>query len=665
MSFDAQTLYSLLPSVYRIRDNEQGGLLKELLQVIAEQIAVLEEDLDQLYDDQFIETCAQWVVSYIGDLVGYRDLNQVSSRIGTSRAEVANTIAFRRRKGTAAMLEQLARDVTGWDAAVVEFFQRLATSQYLKHVRLQHHGAVDLRRWDKLAYIGSPFDDNPHSIDVRRISSGRGYYNILNIGIFLWRIQSYSLTESPAVAIDARRFRFNPLGIDMPLYNRPVSETLISHLATPENVPIPLKRRYLSAHLREHYGSGRSFYIRRGESIVDFDQIKICDLSDTGSGQWGNMPATGVAVDPQLGRIAFSEDINTVMEPIQVTFRYGFTADLGSGEYDRATSLSEDSASAIRVPDDEANIQAAIDTSGGSGVVEISNSGRYEETLQIHVSENRLLEVQSANYSRPTVVLNDQLVISGGDSAELVINGLLISGNQLRIPAQVNGESNRLQRLCLRHCTLVPGISLLSDGTPQQLNTRSLIVEAANVTVEIENCIIGGIQADSDSKFYIKDSIVDALSPSSIAFSSGNTDPGGSLKIDNSTIVGEIYARETPLISNCIFTSPVYIEHIQKGCVRYSYLSLNSHVPRRYRCQPEEEIANGSIQPSFTSLRYGDEAYYQLRNGCRKEISEGADDESEMGVYHNLYQPQRENNVNMRLREYLRFGLEAGVFYAS
>jgi hypothetical protein len=38
------------------------GPLQSLLLVIQEQLAVLAEDLDQLYDDQFIETCAPWVI---------------------------------------------------------------------------------------------------------------------------------------------------------------------------------------------------------------------------------------------------------------------------------------------------------------------------------------------------------------------------------------------------------------------------------------------------------------------------------------------------------------------------------------------------------------------------------------------------------------------------
>ena len=36
-----------------------------------------------------------------------------------------------------------------------------------------------------------------------------------------------------------------------------------------------------------------------------------------------------------------------------------------------------------------------------------------------------------------------------------------------------------------------------------------------------------------------------------------------------------------------------------------------------------------------------------------------------MGVTHELYAPQREDNLRIRMDEYLRFGLEAGFFYAT
>jgi hypothetical protein len=36
-----------------------------------------------------------------------------------------------------------------------------------------------------------------------------------------------------------------------------------------------------------------------------------------------------------------------------------------------------------------------------------------------------------------------------------------------------------------------------------------------------------------------------------------------------------------------------------------------------------------------------------------------------MGVFHKLFQPQREHYLQARLEEYLRFGLEVGIFFAS
>lgn len=43
------------------------------------------------------------------------------------------------------MLEQLARDVTVWDARVVEFFELLITTQYMNHLRLHNKASPDLR----------------------------------------------------------------------------------------------------------------------------------------------------------------------------------------------------------------------------------------------------------------------------------------------------------------------------------------------------------------------------------------------------------------------------------------------------------------------------------------------------------------------------------------
>jgi hypothetical protein len=107
MNMTPAYLYELLPAIYRIRDAEQGEPLKALLFVMARQLQVVEDDIDQLYENAFIETCEEWLVPYIGDLLGVRPLQPAGADVFTLRAYVANTLAYRRRKGTVAVLEEL------------------------------------------------------------------------------------------------------------------------------------------------------------------------------------------------------------------------------------------------------------------------------------------------------------------------------------------------------------------------------------------------------------------------------------------------------------------------------------------------------------------------------------------------------------------------------
>ena len=71
------------------------------------------------------------------------------------------------------------------------------------------------------------------------------------------------------------------------------------------------------------------------------------------------------------------------------------------------------------------------------------------------------------------------------------------------------------------------------------------------------------------------------------------------------------------------------------------------------------------LVPSFTALSASHPAYAQLRRSAPEEIRRGASDEGEMGAWHLLFQPQREANLRIRLEEYLRFGLEAGLCFET
>src|ERR1700683_2269390 len=164
--------------------------------VIDEQLQNFAADLDQLYNDQFIETCAPWVIPYIGDLIGYQSIKGIAASVDDPRSEVANTISMRRRKGTVLVLEQLARDVTGWGAHAVEFFRVLGDTQYMKHIRRENFYSPDIRGWQPRLYRYSGFSRMTHKLDVHNLAAtGLPRCNIQNIGIFLWSLGAYSITQ--------------------------------------------------------------------------------------------------------------------------------------------------------------------------------------------------------------------------------------------------------------------------------------------------------------------------------------------------------------------------------------------------------------------------------------------------------------------------------------
>jgi hypothetical protein len=669
----AEELFELLPALYRIRDEEQGRPLAELLDAIGDQASILEESLRRLYDDQFVETCAPWVLPYIGDLLGIAGL---PAEPLSPRAEVAHTIAYRRRKGTAAMLEQLARDVTGLPARADESFELLATTQYLNHLRPESPAFLSLRNTARLEQLGGPFErlpDTPsltHTVDVRRIASGRGRYNIPNVALFLWRLRALRLTRTPAVPAtpaNRRRFRFSALGNDAPLFARPQTEDVLTHLAEPLNVPDPITRRAFHRARGEYYGDDRSLLIERpGPTRADepveipADEIVVCDLSN-----WTSPAAGTVAVDPVLGRIMFPA--NEPRPPL-VTFHLGFPGPLGGGEYARTVTGGEPVRRVAATHEDDApfsTIQDAIDAlPAAGGIVEVADCGRYEESLTIDAT-GRAVVLRAGPGRRPSIVLGADLHLTGGDGDSVTLDGLLVSGARIVVDAGPAGADG-LGRLELRHCTLVPGIALGEDGTPAQPAAASLVVRAPNTAVEIADSIVGTIRADADARVRIVRSIVDATAETGVAYAAPTgTDFGAPLRAEEVTVIGRVRTDLLELASNSLFLGVLEARRRQQGCARFSYLSPGSLTPRRYRCRPAGGAEAARVRPMLTSARYGGPAYCQLSVRSAPEILRGADDESELGAFHDLYLPQREAHLRARLDEYLRFGLEAGVFYAT
>ena len=676
MSTDPKKLYELLPSVYRIRDAKWPGgerPLRELIALLSDQVQEIEESLRQMYDDQFIETCAEWVVPYIGDLIGYRLLDGGKQMLPIARAEVANTIGYRRRKGTASMLEKLAHDVTGWDARVVEFFQLLATTQYMNHVRPENLSMTSVRTQAALEKYRSPFESFAHLAEVRPVRNARGRYNIPNVGIFLWRLRPYSATGAQAVGVDKRRFLFNPLGTNTQLFTKPEPEGEVTHLAEEINVPAPIRRRALHNSLSSYYGADKSIFV---QGMSDTSAIAVCNLSDRGpANKWGHLPASkDMAIDPVLGRIHFRKD---QPEPPFVVFHYAFSSDIGGGEYERRASFmldeNETDTKIIKVPGDKPTIHEALGpVQYKKVIIEITDNRRYQETLSKSLLAVQTIEIRAANGKRPLVVLQNPFVIKG-NGGQLALNGLVVSGDCVHVKGSVESFS-------LRHCTLVPGVSLSREGAAEHPEVPSLKVEPAAVRVEIDQSILGGVRLNGETELSLTGSILDATDETLVALAGlDGKEAAGVVRIKQSTVIGKVHVVGMPLVCNSILfaalgageiwpgqtSAPVVAEKTQVGCVRFSHLPWNSRVPRRHRCYPGEAEQAEQARSRFNSLRYGRPAYCQLSSSCPQEIRRGADDGSEMGVFHDLFQPIREANLRVRLEEYLRFGLEAGIFYQT
>ncbi|MFC0397366.1 hypothetical protein [Paraburkholderia rhizosphaerae] len=675
---------------WQLREKGMAGPLVSAIALFAGQLAALAENIEQLYDDQFIETCAGWAVPYIGDLIGYRVLHGVAPKIASPRAEVAHTIGYRRRKGTVAVLEQLARDVTGWNATAVEFFQHLIVTQYLNHLRPFCAATPDLRQWEPLERIGSAFDTVMRTPDVRRIASGRGRFNIPNVGLFLWSLDAYTLSHSPAVAEDARRLRFHPLGIDQPLYTRPRPRDDFDGLSTPFDVPEPISRRVLNARLRDYYDSVNDqepslhlYELKAGDALpdaVDISRIHICNLSDSGA-TWAHLPTTNAqyAIDPVLGRIATPPDLPATTR-VLVDFCYGFGADLGGGEYDRSADVIDDPPDDdapppvhLSVPGEFAHIQDALDKlQATGGVIEIGDSGRYEETLSISVPAKGKLVLRAVDRHRPTLVLKGDLTVSGAAESKVELHGLLIAGHPI---VARNDGGNALEALTIAHCTLVPGLTLQPDAAPVSAGAASVVVGVGGVNVTLARSIVGRLDVDAQSLVCATDTIIDATAPERVAYAVGVDETAGApLRLERCTVIGKVHARSLPLVSNTILLArdpealwhaPVIAERLQEGCVRFSYVPPAARVPMRYRCLPEIAPSAALAVPNFTSLRYGTPGYGQLAASSGAWLLQGADDECQPGAFNFLSGMQRETNLRVRLAEYLRIGLEAGIFYEN
>jgi hypothetical protein len=227
----AEKIWEMIPAFYREEDGlaENPGVLRSIVEIVAEQAAYLRRSNDRLWDDQFVDLCDSWAIPYIADLVGTRLVSSLNLR--GRRVDVAKTIYYRRRKGTLRVLEELIGDIAGWDGVVVEEFRRLARTFHGldpmppvgsgRFTLTPAGGFADLRPPRGAELADGPFDEYFHSADLRKQHGRDGRYNIPKLGFHLYRLPSRELHGVvPMTGPDNLSFTFDPSGRDVPLFMR-------------------------------------------------------------------------------------------------------------------------------------------------------------------------------------------------------------------------------------------------------------------------------------------------------------------------------------------------------------------------------------------------------------------------------------------------------------
>ncbi len=722
MSNTRSPIYSLLPAVFRMRDAAQGGPLEALFEVLESQYGIVKENVWQLYNDQFIETCAPWVIPYIGQLIGFNTVYTAPLTSPDSRAEVANTIGYRRRKGTLVAMEQITHDVSGRTTMAVEEFKRLVTTLSLRDVRPRHDATADLRNVCALEDLNGPFNRLNRTIDVRNITPrvrtplspdaapleialhGAGRFNIPEVAVWMWRWRSWKVTDAPAYPLDNGGYFFSSLGGPVQLFQAvPEEPAPFSWLITEADVPEPIRLRQACRDAAKFYPG--SLQLIADEQPVPVDQILFANLSEFPDGQVCTVPDGMIAIDPELGRIQYAANL-PLPGDLRVNYNYGAAAAIGGGPYDRrpymvqpgtqpggtfanSASLFQAVVGSAEYPTLESAVKAwnqLPPNSAGMILFEDYESCSIDLTgpnaIQIPAESSLLIGSAklapdgTPEWSDACVALRGNIEIVappttlGPDGLALPVGQVQISGVWLSGQLILSGEEACVQ---VADSTLVPGIALDAKGKAIHPDEPSITGSARSFTLSLNRTIAGPIALASTCTTRICDGILDAGSPYCAAFA--GTDfarAGATLHVENSTIIGRVWAHVIRLASNTIFyahlgrrdpwKAPVWAARVQTGCMRFCWLPASSITPRKYECLPPDAASEAALDPKFITLHFGEPGYCLLSGDVPVAVWKGADNGSQMGVFYQIQETEAVSNIQIRSAEYLPANLERGVF---
>jgi hypothetical protein len=486
----ANRLWQMLPAVYRTLDvgptPGAPGPLQELVNRIGAQAAVVRRSVDRLGENQSIETCDDWVIPYIGDLVATRIVSCLDA--AAQRIDVAKTIYYRRRAGTVGVLEELAADIASRDARVVEFFRRMGRTRHQFDPPLSYQienpvtgpigftgnaleivegligaysgtpagGFADLRNPYAASNTGSAFDEYAYTADLRAGGQTLGHFNIRNLGVFIWWLKAFPISAATPVSNGANPpcFTFDPTGREIPLFapSQRVAEagSWGEHWISPDEWELPVAiRETLWATV-----PGKLYSTAFAPSAFSVGMLA--------AGSGAALPSAQLIIHPSRGRFSFLS--GAPVGTLATCYNFGLASEIGAGRYNTAIL------SGLPVPEVTATIE------GGNGIdidnallavsadanLQISDTLTYAGPTQtLTVPDGATVVVSALSGERPVLRWSTGApqtwtiigqAASSGQPTVLVLEGLLLQGADIVLQGAFDS-------VYLRMMTLDPGTS--------------------------------------------------------------------------------------------------------------------------------------------------------------------------------------------------------------
>ncbi|HEY5704607.1 MAG TPA: hypothetical protein VIS96_03420 [Terrimicrobiaceae bacterium] len=689
----AEKIWEWIPSTYRHEDGlaDPPYVLRAIVEILARHAAIARRTSDRLWEDQFIQTCDDWAVPYIGNLVGTRLVGSLSRR--TRRVDVARTIFYRRRKGTPVVMQALIQDITEWEGVVVESFKRLARARYRLDPEPARFvgplsgtppgGTADLRIGRAADVLDGPFDDMSHTADFRRIEGYQGRYNIPKLNFFLYRLFAFELAKATPWDFGNQRFTFDPSGRDIALF-RPSSRrgntdwTPVQEWQLPAPIPCRLLEQFKPNLIPNAVALAVTSSEADGASLPP-ESIQAGNLVD-----WSLPAAPGIAafIDPVLGRFSLTMVPGGEDKIFALRYHYGFSGEVGAGTYDRSQSVLQDGVTDF----DGAPGQPGPVTSfslPSTGAHQFINSKTYQPDAPADnvVDAVEELVLQGADQERPylTLVPADDKThwifratpkVSEDEVRMLTLEGLWLGILPTGIAPETDSEFTAFETLlvldgdfdCVRisHCTLDPGgeRARVDPSICEVIPSVSLEIRGQIQELIIESSIVGPIRESTSKtdpcsigKIVIRDSIVQSLLRGVAAIETRVAE----LTLERVTVFGDISVNRLDA-TEALIQGTVRVLDNQHGCFRFSTASdtPEKRMPRRY----ESPLFAPQIPNHFfSSRRFGDPDFAQLSARAPDTIARGAENRGEMGAFNSLLNPIKRDDLETKVFEFMPFGL--------